>query len=505
MMHKEDCLKITKKSELRSVHDWCLILLLWLQWKKLKNLPHPCDFKGVSYSAVCCGWLYITLSCGSSNDVFIRTKNKQDWESLPPPPDTIMCHGMLSHNDRLFILSLPDSVNSHRHLSILELLKINDDLKWQKLPNARCPVKVWEPAFFGAGNSLVLAGGLSIQRRPQKCSEYDLHDNDWVTTTSWPALPHGAFGLQSVTVDNSVHLIGDGPFSPRNTIFSIDLRDGRPASDWTGSTNALPNPPLSDCGVCQVHGNVVVAGGFDVVPKPHVFVFDRRSRKWLNLPELTFARSNISLSFFGGSLLAIGGNMGHIWDRPYSIAIEELSLPSTSLWDNSHYHHYFIHCIYCTVIGEHSYRFRKEGNPSLQRFCIITVCPISAKLTISCAPLPDKFNQESKQKKFEKHSSLWHVWSLIELVRDREWVHMLWNTLEMGTDSFLLFLGQNPHNGACAHYLMVSKFQWKPFWLTTQLDLQNDWTGWQNRLNYDVIAQDPSIRSGRLFSDYWSG
>ena len=46
-------------------------------------------------------------------------------------------------------------------------------------------------------------------------------------------------------------------------------------------------------------------------------------------------------------------------------------------------------------------------------------------------------------------------------------------------------------NGACAHYVMVSKFQWKPFWLATQRDLQNDWTATQNRVNYDVFAQAP--------------
>ena len=38
-------------------------------------------------------------------------------------------------------------------------------------------------------------------------------------------------------------------------------------------------------------------------------------------------------------------------------------------------------------------------------------------------------------------------------------------------------------NGACAHYVMVSKFQWKPFWLATQWDSQNDWTATQNRVN----------------------
>ena len=34
-------------------------------------------------------------------------------------------------------------------------------------------------------------------------------------------------------------------------------------------------------------------------------------------------------------------------------------------------------------------------------------------------------------------------------------------------------------NGACVHYVMKPKFQWKPSWLATQWDPQNDWTGWQ--------------------------
>ena len=46
-------------------------------------------------------------------------------------------------------------------------------------------------------------------------------------------------------------------------------------------------------------------------------------------------------------------------------------------------------------------------------------------------------------------------------------------------------------DGACAHYVMVSKFQWKPFWLATQRDPQNDWTATQNGVNYDVFAQAP--------------
>ena len=51
---------------------------------------------------------------------------------------------------------------------------------------------------------------------------------------------------------------------------------------------------------------------------------------------------------------------------------------------------------------------------------------------------------------------------------------------------------QNLDQWACAHYVMVSKFQWKPFWLATQRDPRNDWTATQNGVNYDVFAQAPS-------------
>ena len=46
-------------------------------------------------------------------------------------------------------------------------------------------------------------------------------------------------------------------------------------------------------------------------------------------------------------------------------------------------------------------------------------------------------------------------------------------------------------NGACAHYVMESKIQWKPFCLATQRDPQNDSTATQNRVNNDVFAQAP--------------
>ena len=48
---------------------------------------------------------------------------------------------------------------------------------------------------------------------------------------------------------------------------------------------------------------------------------------------------------------------------------------------------------------------------------------------------------------------------------------------------------ESQENGTCAHYIMVSKNQWQLFWLATQLYPQNDWTGWQFRVNYGIFTQ----------------
>ena len=56
----------------------------------------------------------------------------------------------------------------------------------------------------------------------------------------------------------------------------------------------------------------------------------------------------------------------------------------------------------------------------------------------------------------------------------------------------VLACGHPQSNGGSAHYAMVSKIQWKPFWLATQLYPENDRTGSQNGVNDDVCAQAPS-------------
>ena len=46
---------------------------------------------------------------------------------------------------------------------------------------------------------------------------------------------------------------------------------------------------------------------------------------------------------------------------------------------------------------------------------------------------------------------------------------------------------QRCKHGASAHYVMVSKTQWKTFWLATQHCPQNGLAGWLFRVDYDVF------------------
>ena len=294
------------------------------------RFPAPTISTRCGESTVHHGWLYIVAHGKSSGNVVIRTKDKQEWQTLPSPPNTAYCFGILSHNDRLFILSFPPkSVDERQHLIIHELLlEGSDHVEWRPLPNARCPVQRWGPAFFGAGNSLVLAGGQSLaQPWPTTCSEYDLHGNDWVRATNWPDLSESAHGFKAVIARNVVHLIGGLGInrSSNRTTFCIEIKGDRPAGSWL--VNALPATPFSQCGACEVYGNLVVAGGSgqSFGDQPDVFVFDGKSKKsWQRLPELTIARRSPSLVFFGGGLLSIGGFQGTA--VRFSSAVEELSL-----------------------------------------------------------------------------------------------------------------------------------------------------------------------------------
>ena len=103
------------------------------------------------------------------------------------------------------------------------------------------------------------------------------------------------------------------------------------------------------------------------------------------------------------------------------------------------------------------------------------------------------------------YQDLWYMSSIcFELFLFLESFKLFWNGSQIikvhattphlwHTTVFIAHLGDSGRNGARAHCVMVSNFQWKPFWLATQRDPQNDWTATQNRVNNDVFAHAPFV------------
>ena len=97
-----------------------------------------------------------------------------------------------------------------------------------------------------------------------------------------------------------------------------------------------------------------------------------------------------------------------------------------------------------------------------------------------------RVHRSSLTSEFTGH--LWHQSS--QFIFDmRKPMYCFWSIRHLTTELNHDFANQKLFNGACVHYVMVSKFQWKPFCHATQRDPPNDWTATQNRVNYDVIAQ----------------
>ena len=58
----------------------------------------------------------------------------------------------------------------------------------------------------------------------------------------------------------------------------------------------------------------------------------------------------------------------------------------------------------------------------------------------------------------------------------------------------------NLPDGDRVDYVMASKSQWKPFWLASELYLQNDWAGWQHLVTFDEWALAPLVSPLQRFN-----
>ena len=301
-----------------------------MQWTTVRTCL-PTDLGDRSVAAVHNKHLYVAVRSKSEGALVFRVadQNFENAEKLNAPPDGNRCFGLISHNHCLYYLSNPTLEHDpDLHSVIFQLDEATEpsttdqhsqkSLTWRRLQNGRCPLKQLLPACFGAGASLVLAGGQALNKSVTLVTEYDLLSEDWCTPSTWPSLPKAAQQQNAVVLGNGVHLIGGATKSGSEarwttSIYSIKIeRNGRPSSDWREGD--LPSPPNSGSGACRLFQTVIVAGGDrEGQLHPGVHVLDPDTRKWLSLPLLETARTQPSVVLFQGCLFVIGGKDGRRW------------------------------------------------------------------------------------------------------------------------------------------------------------------------------------------------
>ena len=145
-----------------------------------------------------------------------------------------------------------------------------------------------------------------------KVQEYSLSTAHWREPADWPDLPEPRQQQHPVAVSNAVHLLGGGisenkTFKADSTVFTMEVENDHHCGPWKIGT--LKRSPHPSPGACQVFNTVTVAGGsVSGQRKSDVYVWDAKSREWLRLPGLVLPRTQTSLVYFKGNLLALGGS-----------------------------------------------------------------------------------------------------------------------------------------------------------------------------------------------------
>ena len=233
------------------------------------------------------------------------------WDKVPTPHDAELCDGLVSHaqSDCLYGLWTTTAQADQAHLI---LHRFNGKV-WERMPNARTPQKQWEPAVFGLGNSLILAGGWDGRNSMKTVREYSFTDQKWLSDTPWPFLPKAVAGMCPVLTSSAVHLIGgstlcEGVQSDNHSLLTMSVDRHKPAGEWLA--DVLPDTPALAGAKNVLECPVICGGREDGQRLDQVSLFDVEEKQWLFLPPLLEPRSRVTVQYFQNSLIAFGGYTG---------------------------------------------------------------------------------------------------------------------------------------------------------------------------------------------------
>ena len=295
-----------------------------LQWQAIPSAL-PDDLADRCSTAVHGGHLYVASTSQTQGCFLLRTNDLNTWQRLSTPQHAAFCHGMVSHQHQLFLLLRLDEDQDLDLHPVLFRLSTSDAVQdraaaaqptsafvWQRLLNGRTPTQTHAPALFGWGHSLVLVGGRCQGESLSKVSEYSLSAGCWLEATDWPCLPQARQLQHPVILGSTIHLLGGACYEKsllvgKKPVFSLNVNSGRRRQPW--QTGVIKQSPYTFHGACRLFGTVVIAGGISSRQKQvGTFVWDTVSQQWLRLPDLTVPRTQASLVYYKGDLLAFGGS-----------------------------------------------------------------------------------------------------------------------------------------------------------------------------------------------------
>jgi non-specific serine/threonine protein kinase len=246
----------------------------------------------------------LTTSTRATRAIQIYDPTKDTWHQGPSLPQAVDHAMLVTYHDRVWLIG---GFRSHggEPVASSQVLFYDDSIgHWSAGPSLHHPRAAAAAAVVGE-KIVVVGGRTGLPERLVRQTEVF----DGTTWHDRASIPVPGDHLAAASDGSSLYAVGGRRFdSPHNT---KAVQRYEPATDqWTRLTN-LPRR-LSGAGAAIVHGQLLVAGGENIIPEvvSTVRAYDLTdpAATWTTLPSLPVGRHGLALTAVGDTLYAIGGS-----------------------------------------------------------------------------------------------------------------------------------------------------------------------------------------------------
>lgn len=284
--------------------------------------------------------LYILFRIASCDCRLFKTTNFDEWTEVKVASNVSNCVALQHHRRHLYCLSQMDV-----EPPFMELWKLEDETAttgaWKTVSNPCCLQDGLFTSMCSVGDNILLVGCRRLSKTHGTVLAYNTKVNEWMKQEAWPPMP--------VPIHDGQALLHNGELSvfcgtvqyerikkeePNSIVMSLPL-DVPALSSSKWSKSCLPSPINTMSGVAQLHGHIIVAGGYhiatyresnEVFALNPAWAFNEDARKWIPLPGMPTKRYCPQLLSNSRHIVAVGGVVGAYPRSVLSPAIEVLDV-----------------------------------------------------------------------------------------------------------------------------------------------------------------------------------